>query len=81
MFATSVLSACSFGSHASGSAAMPPFPNEHRTEAGSNGEAKISHVVIVVQENRSFNNLFQGYPGAETARSGPTESGGESAGA
>jgi phospholipase C len=28
---------------------------------------KIKHVVIVVQENRSFNDLFYGYPGAKTA--------------
>jgi phospholipase C len=27
---------------------------------------KIQHVVIVVQENRSFDNLFAGYPGADT---------------
>ncbi len=27
---------------------------------------KIDHVVILVQENRSFDNLFQGYPGANT---------------
>jgi phospholipase C len=26
----------------------------------------IQHVVIIIQENRSFNNLFMGYPGAET---------------
>jgi phospholipase C len=31
---------------------------------------KIKHVVIVVQENRSFNDLFYGYPGAKTARYG-----------
>jgi phospholipase C len=31
---------------------------------------KIQHVVIVVQENRSFDNLFQGFPGANTASSG-----------
>jgi phospholipase C len=54
---------------------MPSVPSERRAEAGSNGAAKISHVVIVVQENRSFNNLFQGYPGAETVASGPTKSG------
>jgi phospholipase C len=28
---------------------------------------KIKHIVIVVQENRSFNDLFYGYPGAKTA--------------
>ena len=27
---------------------------------------KIQHVVIIMQENRSFDNLFQGYPGADT---------------
>jgi phospholipase C len=31
---------------------------------------KIQHVIIVVQENRSFNNLFYGYPGAKTAKFG-----------
>jgi phospholipase C len=31
---------------------------------------KIKHVVIEIQENRSFNNLFYGYPGAKTAKYG-----------
>src|SRR5215469_6450525 len=31
---------------------------------------KIKHVVVIVQENRSFNNLFQGYPGAYTVPTG-----------
>ncbi|MGA8535562.1 MAG: alkaline phosphatase family protein [Candidatus Tumulicola sp.] len=26
----------------------------------------IKHVVVIIQENRSFDNLFQGYPGADT---------------
>ncbi len=30
----------------------------------------IKHVVFIVQENRSFNNLFMGFPGATTARYG-----------
>lgn len=30
----------------------------------------IRHVVILLQENRSFNNIFAGFPGAETASSG-----------
>lgn len=32
--------------------------------------AKIQHVVIIVQENRSFNNLFYGFPGAHTVDHG-----------
>jgi len=30
----------------------------------------IEHVIIVVMENRSFDNLFAGYPGADTVTSG-----------
>ncbi len=30
------------------------------------GVGKIQHVIYIVQENRSFDNLFQGYPGADT---------------
>jgi phospholipase C len=33
-------------------------------------ESAIRHVVILLQENRSFNNIFAGFPGAETAMSG-----------
>ena len=35
----------------------------------------IKHVVILIQENRSFDNLFQGYPGADTVSSGQTSTG------
>ena len=31
----------------------------------------IQHIVIMVQENRSFNNVFAGFPGADTAMQGP----------
>ncbi|HTW79823.1 MAG TPA: alkaline phosphatase family protein [Terracidiphilus sp.] len=31
---------------------------------------KIQHVVVIMQENRSFDNLFYGFPGADTATSG-----------
>jgi len=34
------------------------------------GAGKITHVVYIVQENRSFDNLFQGYPGADTVGAG-----------
>jgi phospholipase C len=35
----------------------------------------IRHVVIVIQENRSFDNLFATYPGADGTRYGMTKSG------
>jgi phospholipase C len=42
------------------------FANLHRPASSS----KIKHIVIIVQENRSFNNLFMGFPGAKTATYG-----------
>src|SRR4029077_19844814 len=39
------------------------------------GAGLIQHVVIIVQENRSFDNLFNGFPGADTAQSGVDKSG------
>ncbi len=41
---------------------VPPAP-PHQVQ-------KIQHVVIIVQENRSFNNLFYGFPGAHTVAYG-----------
>ena len=37
--------------------------------------SKIRHVVIVVQENRSTDDLFNGLPGADTVRSGKNSNG------
>ena len=45
-----------------------------RALAGT-GAGKIAHVVYIVQENRSFDNLFQGYPGADTVSSGKDSKG------
>jgi|HubBroStandDraft_4_1064222.scaffolds.fasta_scaffold00010_63 phospholipase C len=36
---------------------------------------KIDHVIYVVQEGRSFDDLFQGYPGADTTSTGEISSG------
>ena len=33
-------------------------------------QTAIRHIVVIVQENRSFDNLFQGFPGADTVSSG-----------
>jgi len=39
------------------------------------GAGKIEHVVWVVQENRTVDNLFHGYPGADTVSSGKDSNG------
>ncbi len=43
------------------------------------GLKQVAHVVIIFQENRSVDNLFNGFPGADTAQSGPNSSGGTTA--
>ncbi len=39
------------------------------------GSGKIQHVIWVVQENRSFDDMFEGYPGADTVSSGKDSNG------
>jgi phospholipase C len=39
------------------------------------GKGKIQHVIILVQENRTFDNLFHGFPGADTVSFGVTHTG------
>lgn len=66
------LGACSGGAGAGGGPPLDPIvPNIPLADS------PIRHVVIIVQENRSFNNLFDGFPGAYTASSG-LESDGQS---
>src|SRR4029077_13109702 len=68
---------CGAAGCAAGSTTAPPIA----ARAGvSRPRAKpatspIQHVIIIIQENRSFDNLFNGYPGADTAQSGPTHTG------
>jgi phospholipase C len=72
------LSACGGGGGAS--PGTPPIANPARGTvanplARSKGASKIKHVVIIVQENRSFDDLFQGYVGADTKPFGYTSTG------
>ncbi|HEX4013515.1 MAG TPA: alkaline phosphatase family protein [Candidatus Cybelea sp.] len=54
------MSACSGG--ASGSDAM--LPQNANIPIGDSGTSPIQHIVVIVQENRSFNNLFAQFPNA-----------------
>lgn len=45
----------------------PPTPDPSATPSPTASPASlIQHVVIIIQENRSVDNLFQGFPGANT---------------
>jgi phospholipase C len=49
--------------------------SSHARSHGRASSGPIQHVVVLIQENRSFDDLFQGYPGANTVASGLTSSG------
>ncbi|MBV9719474.1 MAG: hypothetical protein JOZ77_09140 [Candidatus Eremiobacteraeota bacterium] len=68
-----IASACSSAEHAPGG--VSNFSRTSMLPATSSKGSPISHVVFVVQENRSFNNLFMGFPGATTATYGYDENG------
>jgi phospholipase C len=66
------LPACGGG----GSALLSPgSPARERPAAGSGPSGYIQHVVIVIQENRSFDNLFATFPHADGATTGLTHTG------
>src|SRR5580692_12422381 len=67
-----MLGGCSLGSQ--GSTPYMQSGNALR-ELKATGAGKITHIVYIVQENRSFNNMFYGYPGAYTVSEGKNSKG------
>jgi phospholipase C len=55
---------------------LPPTDAASSFDPFVTGAGKIKHVIYIVQENRSFDNLFQGYPGADTVSKGKDSKGG-----
>jgi phospholipase C len=53
----------------SSSGSTPAVLTRALPQSGSTGQY-ISHVVVIIQENRSFENFFTGYPGANAPPSG-----------
>ncbi len=68
--AACVLTGCSLGGNA-----VPLGETQMLGALRATGAGKIRHVVYIVQENRSFNDLFEGYPGAYTVSSGKDSKG------
>jgi phospholipase C len=66
--------AAALGLAACSSSAQPALPlirsDRVLPALALSGAGKITHIVYIVQENRSFDNLFQGYPGADSVASG-----------
>jgi phospholipase C len=58
-------------------ALAPPVPGAAKSAVHRLGASPIQHVVYIFQENRSFDDLFQGYPGANTVSQGLNSQGQE----
>jgi phospholipase C len=63
VFAGWVLALCACGGNL---IATPERADAPLVRIHPHGLTKIQHVVIVIQENRTLDNLFQGFPGANT---------------
>jgi phospholipase C len=79
--AAAALVACGGGGSSNGPQPQPyassftSVPTSPATQSPVDPSTVIHHIVYIIQENRSFDNLFQGYPGADTASSGSTSTG------
>jgi phospholipase C len=69
------LAACSLGQQSTSPVSAVPFVGQNELARHFRSSGKIQHIIIIVQENRSFDNLFQGYPGADTVSSGKNSKG------
>jgi phospholipase C len=70
--AFAILAACSSNGNSAGPAL--PAASQQSAHRRASGEPlthkKLTHVIVIIQENRSFENLFAGYPGANAPMSG-----------
>ncbi len=64
------LTGCGGGGAGSG-ASLPPLPPPPPAKAGK----YFTHIVLVIQENRTFDNLFATFPGADGTRYGKLHTG------
>lgn len=73
-FASACFSAIAVGC-GGGSSAVPSSAESsaaHALGPLSRTAPDVKHIVIIIQENRSVDNLFNGFPGADTVQSGKT---------
>ncbi|MBV8491534.1 MAG: hypothetical protein JO199_13485 [Candidatus Eremiobacteraeota bacterium] len=68
--ACGVLAACT-----SSTSGVMPHPAPTSTSGPAPVGNYIKHVVVIVQENRSFENMFAGWPGADAPLTGKTSTG------
>ena len=77
LLASGALSGCSSGGSTSSVAPGPPVHTSGPTGGTPLARERqlIKHVVVIIQENRSFDNMFNGYPNANSAQVGTINTG------
>lgn len=79
LFLLGTLIAASGCGHESGVQNLPAGLTPYAPPFGASplvlGKHKVQHIVVIVQENRSVDDLFNGFPGANTVRSGKNSEG------
>ena len=70
------LAACSSNGHASSVSPLPAAPDAAHGATNTPGPgAHIKHIVVIVQENRTLSNIFEGFPHANTVPCGTNSKG------
>lgn len=72
------IAGCSGGSTSQQAGGTPMIPGRQFTKRASGSSSPIQHVVIMIQENRSFDNFFATFPGANGTTYGCMEPGSSS---
>ncbi len=62
---TLAATACTSGSSGSSGGTQAPPPSTQAASASASDISKIKHIVVIMQENRSFDSYFGTYPGAD----------------
>ena len=69
------VSACSSGGSLPSVFGGPNGPTSAAQMRLGGSSQKITHVIVLVQENRTFDNLFHGYAGSDYSNTGKTHDG------
>jgi phospholipase C len=70
LFTAAAIAACGGGGGGSLGGAVLPVPPD---TPGAAAKTPIKHVIVVIQENRSFDNFFATFPGADGTTTGKAE--------
>ena len=75
LVAVLLVAGCTPSSSSQPGGALPTFSRASSTSVSGAHPNPIRHIIVIVQENRTVDNLFNGFPGADTSRIGKNSQG------